>query len=333
MVSPKRVLFISVFVVTACIDVGEAFAGPREVGTYVLNAARNLWKRASEPPLKFPEPTELPDPYIASATTTKLVSVDRALAKDRNIKRCRDGELGYDYGRLTYDSNHHEICTYSLHRSDASEKVNRDTIIKRLNDNRKLAIAINGTFLIRSKIGPGEVELTKGWPQSTTEWSNNPGRHGINLKDACQLCTSVDDNYIIPRGYVRKDGVQQCTCKKWAKRGEKFEVCNCDVCDAFIIPMGLRAKCMEMATRNIREGYLSRYVALHNHNVFIRVYNDYQKVGKAHDNAIADVQKEHTVCRSGVQGKEIENYSGKLFGDAERLGAVCPQLLKDALKH
>jgi hypothetical protein len=332
MVSPKM-LFISVFAITACIGVGEAFAGPREAGTYIFNATRSLWKRAPEPPLKYPEPTESPDPHPAAAKTMKLIDVNPALAKDRHIKRCSEGSLGYDTWGGNYYSNHHEICTYSLHRSDAGEKVDRDTVIQRLNDNRDKAVNIKGTFLIRSKFEPGQVELIKGWPEKTTEWSNNPGRHGINLEDACKLCTSVDDSYIIPRGYVRKDGVQQCTCKKWAKKGEKFEVCNCDVCDAFIIHMGLRAKCMEMAVRNVEEGYYSRYVALDNHNVFIRLYNDYHTVGKADDNAIADVQKEHTVCRSGVQGKEIENYSGKLFGDLPKPGKVCPGLLEEQVRY
>jgi hypothetical protein len=328
-----KTLLISGIAFTACISVGELFAGPRDAGIHIFKSTRGLWKRTSEPPLQFPTPIESPDAHPGAAKTMKLVDIDRTLAKDRNIKRCSDGSLGYDKWGGNHYENHHEICTYSLYRSDEGEKVDRDTIIQRLNDNRDRAIAISRSLLIRSKIVPGQVELIEGWPEKTTEWSNNPGRHGISLEDVCKLCTSVDDNYIIPRGYVRKDGVQQCTCKKWAKQGEKFEVCNCDVCDAFIIPMGLRAKCMEMAGRNVEEGYYSRYVALDHHNVFIRLYNDRNEAGKARDGAVAHVQKEQTVCRSGVQGKEIENYSGKLFGDVDRPGKVCPGNLDEAARY
>lgn len=151
MVSRKR-LFISAVTVTTCIGMGETFAGPREAGTYVFNAARSLWKRTSDSPLRFPKPTQSPEPHPPAANTMKVVDVDSALAKGRNIKPCREGTLGY--GKNKY-SNQHEICSYSLHRSAASENVDRDTIIQRLNSNRDKAAETKGSSLIRSRIEPG----------------------------------------------------------------------------------------------------------------------------------------------------------------------------------
>ena len=295
----------------------------------MISAAKSIFKRAPGLPLKPPEPTALPDP-LEGAEPMKFVKIDPSLAPQRKMPQCQDTELGWDGWGGTRDKNHHEICSYPFTRPSISEKINRDAIVERLNADREAKGP--RSYNVRTKIEPGKVELGKDWPEDTTEWSNNPGTRSLNHFDACQLCTSVDDNYIIPRGFINKKGVHQCVCKKWAQKAEKFMVCNCDLCDAFTIPQGLRDQCMKMAVENVKEKYLSRYVALNKHNVFIRLYNDVYKAGKAIDDTIAVVQKDLSVCRSGQQGKKRENHSGKLFGDVERPGDVCPRLLDVAVK-
>jgi hypothetical protein len=324
MVLTKRMLF-SVLAVTSLISTGKAFPDPREPARHVLNAARSLWKRDIPPSPGYVHPTTPPD-LLNGAKPAKLETIDHQLAPDRKIKSCQDGSLGF--GNSHRDSNYHEICSYPL--PAANQNVDTGTIIENLNNQHSSSAADKGKFIARSKLERGKVELIQGWPEEAIEWSQNPGKM-IDNKDACQLCTSIHDNYKIPKGYLAKDGTHQCVCKKWAKGYEKFMACNCNLCDAWLIPWGLRNQCWNMAVKNKNEGYLSRYVALQSHNAFVRLYNDKHKTGIAMDFALGDIQKGITVCRSGVQGKEYETKGGMLWGETKSPGKACPAAFKDAL--
>ncbi len=270
MVLTTRMLF-SVLVVASLTSTGKAFPDPREPARYFVNAARSLWTRDSQPRPQYVPPTTPPD-LLNGAKPAKLKIIDHNLAPDRKIKSCQDGSLGF--GNSHRDSNYHEICSYPL--PAISQSVDTATIIESLNNQHSSLAGDKGKFIARSKFEHGKVELIQGWPEDTIEWSQNPGKL-IDNKDACQLCTSIHDNYMIPKGYLAKDGTHQCVCKKWAKGYEKLMACNCDLCDAWLIPWGLRNQCWNMAIKNKKEGYLSRYAALQSYNAFIRLYNDKHK--------------------------------------------------------
>ncbi|KAE9377574.1 hypothetical protein N431DRAFT_451756 [Stipitochalara longipes BDJ] len=324
MVSLKKI-----FVLVAAFEVyattAEALSTPQNASAYVFNTAKSLLKKALAP---TPAPRNSPQPL-------KLIDMIPALAEDRKIKPCQKGNLGS--GNSKTWSNYHEICSYRFDRSASGEDADRNVVIQRLND----AITRNlqpqpgeespGKFAIRSPFVPAHVEFEEGKPENTTEWTTNPGTKGVDMKNACQLCTSINDNYVVPRGYISNDGGHQCVCKKWAKGNEKFMVCNCDLCDAFLISMGLRKICMDLLKHKIESKMLSGYAALDDYNIFIVQYNDWKGLGKAMDFAIADIQKDHSVCKSGVQGQKLEDRH-RLLHEVALPGKVCPKLLEDFIK-
>jgi hypothetical protein len=259
----------------------------------------------------------------------KQETIHRHLAPDKEFRSCQTGTLGW--GDKNKWGKHHEMCSYLL--PSGNRTIDTATIIQRLNEQHDYNVKAQSRFNVRSKIEPGKFEYMQDWPEGTMEWSNNPGKM-IQKKEACQLCTSIDESYIVPRAYLSsKDGSLQCSCKKWAQQYEKFEVCNCDVCDALLVQMGLRAKCMDMVGKNIKLGYLSRYAALDGHNAFVRVYTDKSNAGKAVDRVLEDVQKGKSVCKSGVQGKWVEDKEGVLFKDVKLPNAHCPAELDESVKN
>jgi hypothetical protein len=322
MVFPKKILL---FALVALISTGETIPGPQDAGRAVINVARSLWMRGMVPRPQYVQPATLPDP-ISLPKGAKQETLHRHLAPDKNFRSCQTRTLGW--GDKKNRIKHHEMCSYSL--PSGNHTIDTATVIQRLNKQHDYNVKAGSKFNVRSIIEPGKFEYVQGWPEETIEWSNNPGKM-IQKKEACQLCTSIDESYIVPRAYLSgKDGSLQCSCKKWAQQYEKFEVCNCNVCDALLIQMGLRDKCMDMVAKNIKLGYLSRYVALDGHNAFVRVYTDKSNVGKAVDHALGDIQKEKSVCRSGVQGKWVEDKEGVLFKDVKLPNAQCPKELDEA---
>jgi len=335
MVCLKRVL-IFFAVLATCTTIADAFPGPRTAGSYVLKTAKNLWSRENTTTLAARDVNQ----------PMKLIDIIPSLADDRRIKPCQEGKLGSGPSKTW--KNYHEICSYPFDRSAFSENVNRSVLINRLVGDTKRTqprLVANwsepvttqvdvlekkwehtGEFTLRSGIGYDEYNFKGGISGNRTEWATNPRTEGTNPKDGCQLCTSINDNYVVPRGYIRKDGGHQCVCKKWAKGDEKFMVCNCDLCDAFTITEGLRNMCMEMLVHRTTREMLTVYAALDNHNVFIVQYNDWKGLGKAMDFLVQDVQKDLSVCKSGIQGRKSED-KHRVLRELPLPGDVCPRLL------
>ncbi|KAN0107931.1 hypothetical protein V8E51_007673 [Hyaloscypha variabilis] len=315
MVSLKKLLVL-LAAISACTTTADAFPNVRNTGAYFLNITKNLWTKESAATLS---PRNVAQPL-------KLIDMIPSLAEDRNVKLCQKGNLGRGHPKKW--SNYHEICAFPFDRTPASENANltREVLLERLDERTRNSSAgefhprtpfKDSTFLLRGDKEGGKF-------LGTTKWSANPGII-IDKMDACQLCTSINDNYVVPRGYIRKDGGHQCICKKWAKGDEKFMLCNCDLCDAFTIPSGLREQCMNMVIDREMSNMLSRYAAFNDHNAFMVQYNDWKGIGKAMDFAIVDIQKDLSVCKSGVQGKKSEDKHRVLHEVPARDN--CPQFL------
>ncbi|PMD30145.1 hypothetical protein L207DRAFT_520527 [Hyaloscypha variabilis F] len=315
MASLKKLLVL-LAAISACTTTSEAFPNVRNAGAYFLNKTRNVWKK---------EPAATLSPRNV-AQPLKLIDMIPSLAEDRNVKLCQKGNLGRGHPKKW--SNYHEICAFPFDRTPASENatLTREVLLERLNESaRRAGNFSSGEYYPRSEFKDSTFDSEGGKVLGTTEWSANPGI-SIERMDACQLCTSINDNYVVPRGYIRKDGGHQCVCKKWAKGDEKFMLCNCDLCDAFTIPSGLREYCMDMVIDREMSNMLSRYAAFNDHNAFMVQYNDWKDIGKAMDFAIVDIQKDLSVCKSGVQGKKSEDKHRVLHEVPAR--DKCPQFLE-----
>ena len=327
MVSPMKI-FIGAVVAAICVAPGEALIlDYAKARTAVLNTVERLVKR-SEPPPKFIEPRDNLD-HLHGVKMVKINEIDPKLAPDRRIHNCQTHDIGWG-NRHKWD-NYNEHCHYPFIHNSTIEAVGREAIVKRLNEQRGKDVA-NGAFITRGDIVHSTRELVPGWPESTMEWAANPGQKKIDVDSACKLCTSMDEHYILGKAYIKSDGTHQCNCRKWAHEYEKFMICNCDLCDALMV-QNLRKTCQDMVAKNIKEGFLARYVTLDNRNAFFRVYNDRGANGKAIDHLMSDLQKDQSVCRSGVQGKKHEEkVSRPMWEYTDPPPPSCPGRMEQAVK-
>jgi hypothetical protein len=253
----------------------------------------------------------------AAQKTDKYSAIDHSKATDRRLPSCTNAHTGY--------SRHWQIvCTEPFNNSLTGNLIESKTaLVERLERERELKIAQGGHYLYRAEIEPGmtEIQIQAGMNTTTkdtiNQWCSIPG-YFPHEKDACQLCESIHENYIVPRGYLRQDGTHMCVCKKWGKGQEQFQACNCDLCDALLIDSGLRAQCKKMHQSRFIQRYLSAYATLDNHNAYLKQYNEENGLGIAPDFLVGELLKDQLVCKSGIQGKISENHDGNLRGDIPR---------------
>jgi hypothetical protein len=270
-----------------------------------------------------------PEPFLApDAVPSKAVGLPAI-----NASLASEDHYATDFGECKDAPNNkwQVICSepyrFALPDGALGRKASKSVIdfIHRSNEEREIKLSVTGYYNYRTEIGPGTTEIIKGYPETTVNWCNTPGNLA-NAKDSCELCNTMNNNYVVPKAFIRsKDSQHMCMCKQWRKGHDVFQVCNCDVCDALIIPTGLRQQCRNMQNDcgPKGKGYLSAYTAFDNRNAFFRLYNDKGGVGYAHDFLVGEVQADLSVCKSGVQGKWQETYHGHLWDD-EPHDLYCP---------
>ncbi|CZT49323.1 uncharacterized protein RSE6_10146 [Rhynchosporium secalis] len=96
-----------------------------------------------------------------------------------------------------------------------------------------------------------------------------------SIADIKTLCSRVDTNYVIrragqtlppPKGKNKNPNNEAlagpCVCKVWSYKSAVFSVCNCDTCEALIIPSGLRDKCREISQYCTTQGFSSGFIKM-----------------------------------------------------------------------
>jgi hypothetical protein len=258
-------------------------------------------------------------PAATQAPDKVPTTIDPSKAKDRHLPSCENSRTGWTGHWQT-------VCTEPFKNPVGPKTGNpfesTAALLEHLHKERQLKFDEGGNYIYRTEVEPSMMWIENGINETSVQWCNIPGR----LQDdgnACQLCESIHDNYIVPRGYLKKDGTHMCVCKKWGKGSEQFMACNCDLCDALLIHNGLRAQCRRMYKRCFTQGYLGGYETLDNHNAFFRQYNDKYDVGMVRDWLVGEVQWDQSVCKSGIEGKTAENHHGAMYGEAPQPETRC----------
>ncbi|KAL2074225.1 hypothetical protein VTL71DRAFT_8003 [Oculimacula yallundae] len=148
-----------------------------------------------------------------------------------------------------------------------------------------------------------------------------------SIADVKSLCSRVDSNYVIRRAGQpipstnKKDKNKSedtqagpCVCKVWSYKSAVFSVCNCDQCDALIIPYGLRDKCREISQHCTTQGYSSGYIKMPDSGA---VYEQHMagKGEKADAKlTMGDLGESMSLsCRSGDTGKNEQAVTGSFI--------------------
>ncbi len=144
-----------------------------------------------------------------------------------------------------------------------------------------------------------------------------------------KLCNHVNNSYIIRRADQEalkgsKDPrAGPCVCKIWNYKSAVFSLCNCDRCDALVVPFGLRAKCREISQHCTGAGYSSGYIQLPDAGA---VFEQYTATKEGQKNVTAMMpgdlpQMLNVTCRSGNETRAGQDKSRNLV-HCKRKGAV-----------
>jgi hypothetical protein len=151
----------------------------------------------------------------------------------------------------------------------------------------------------------------------------------VYADDIKYLCDSIPDDFVIQRAKhtdhieypnpdtkpsrLGKDGV--CVCQDWSYETAHFKVCNCDKCDALIIPHGLKDKCKTLVEECTDKGYASGYIK-HDHGLYEQYSTPKMspKQGDWHNYTGTDPriqeETEKVECASGNEFRVFQDYTG-----------------------